>query len=78
MAYDSRCYDLAETFLADEPALQTENKKKALAQTIQTSIEDWIQWEHDHAATVQSAPKTYDDEMAQAKYRLPGVMHWRT
>ena len=48
MAYDSRCYDLAEVFLADEPALQTENKKAALAQTIQEAIETWIEWEHDH------------------------------
>jgi hypothetical protein len=50
MGYDPRCYDLAEVFLADEPALQTEHKKSALAQTIQEAIEDWIGWEHDHAA----------------------------
>jgi hypothetical protein len=36
MAYDTRCYDLAE----------------ALAQTIQTAIEEWIIWERDHAGRV--------------------------
>lgn len=50
MAYDTKCYDLADAFLADEPTLQSENKKRALAQTIQDAIEDWIGWERDHAA----------------------------
>lgn len=52
MAYDTKCYDLAAAFLEDEPTLQTENKKSALAQTIQTAIEDWIQWERDHSGKV--------------------------
>lgn len=48
MGYDSKCYALAEAFLEDELTLQHEHKKAALAQTIQTAIEDWIEWERDH------------------------------
>jgi hypothetical protein len=46
--YDSRCYDLAETFLQDEPhwfeqSLQFREEAKAqLAALIQSTIEDQI------------------------------------
>ena len=42
MAYDTKCYDLADAFLEDEPALRTEPNRKKLAQEIQTAIENWI------------------------------------
>lgn len=42
MAYDSKCYDLAEAFLEDEPHLNTEGRRDELAQLIQTTIEDFI------------------------------------
>ena len=45
MAYDTKCYDLAKAFLSDEPALNSEDKRKSLAQHIQTEIENWIGWE---------------------------------
>lgn len=47
MSYDSNCYDLAEHFLADEPALNTERNKKRVAQHIQDTIEDWIAYERE-------------------------------
>jgi hypothetical protein len=40
--YDSRCYDLAATFLADDPDLNTEAAKDTLASAIQQAIEDEI------------------------------------
>ncbi len=43
MSFDSRCYDLAEIFLFDEPKLRP--KTNQLAQAIQDAIEDWIEME---------------------------------
>lgn len=43
MAYDTRCYDLAEIFLEDEPHLNTEKRRDALAQWIQHAIESFIE-----------------------------------
>lgn len=40
--YDSRCYDLAEVFLSDEPHLNTDRRRHELALLIQSAIEDWI------------------------------------
>lgn len=40
--YDPRCYELAETFLADEPDLNNEQAKHSLALEIQQCIEDEI------------------------------------
>jgi hypothetical protein len=40
--YDQKCYDLAESFLSDEPQLNTEENRKALAQDIQAAIEDFF------------------------------------
>lgn len=42
MAFDERCYDLAEVFLSDEAELNTPANRNKLAQYIQTGIEDWI------------------------------------
>ena len=42
MAYDSKCYDLAEAFLEDSPHLNTEVNRKTLAQEIQSAIESEI------------------------------------
>lgn len=44
MSYDTRCYDLAETFLEDWPDLNTQANRDSLAQHIQTSIEDEISY----------------------------------
>jgi hypothetical protein len=38
--YDSRCGDLADVFLQNEPSLQ--DKRDELAAHIQAAIEDWI------------------------------------
>lgn len=43
MSYDTKCYDLAEAFLEDEPALNNESHRKALAQEIQNAIESFIE-----------------------------------
>jgi hypothetical protein len=40
MAFDPKCYELAEYFLHDNGAA-TEQHKSDLAQTIQDAIEDW-------------------------------------
>jgi len=45
MAYDNRCYDLAETFLEDEPHLNNESRRAELAQCIQDAIENFIRFE---------------------------------
>ena len=45
MAYDRACYDLAELFLVDEPALDTAAMRAALAQEIQDAIEAWLMHE---------------------------------
>lgn len=50
MAYDSKCYDLAEHFLADEPSLNNVTARRSLAQFIQTAVEGEIAWMHDHIA----------------------------
>lgn len=42
MAYDRRCYNLAEVFLSDTH-LNDEHRRNALAQYIQTTIEAWIE-----------------------------------
>ncbi len=44
MSFDSRCYDLAEIFLLDEPKLRV--KTNQLAQAIQDAIEIWIDMEN--------------------------------
>ena len=41
--YDPKCYRLAERFLQDEPTLNTEELRDALAFEIQCSIEDFIE-----------------------------------
>lgn len=41
-SYDSRCYDLAEIFLSDEPTLNVPRHFHELAQDIQIAIEDYI------------------------------------
>lgn len=45
MAYDVKCYELAEAFLEDEPHLNTKGRRSDLAQIIQTAIEDFISTE---------------------------------
>lgn len=46
MAFDPKCYDLAEHFLSDEePPIQSDENKRRLAQTIQNEIENWIEYE---------------------------------
>jgi hypothetical protein len=40
--YDSKCWDLAEVFLSDEPHLSTTDRIEALAVIIQEAIEDFI------------------------------------
>lgn len=42
MAYDSKCYDLAEAFLEDSPHLNGDRRRGELAQLIQSTIEGYI------------------------------------
>jgi hypothetical protein len=50
ISYDSRCYDLAEVFLEDEPNLNTDQHKVHLAAFIQEAVESEIQWMRDQHA----------------------------
>lgn len=43
--YDPRCLDLAQTFLEDEPVLDTVTRRAELAALIQMTIEDWLESE---------------------------------
>jgi hypothetical protein len=45
MSYDSRCYDLASLFLEDEPLLNSDKRCRELAQIIQSTVEDFIEYE---------------------------------
>jgi hypothetical protein len=40
--FDTKCFDLAEHFLADEPRKFTDAEHRDLAGTIQIAIEDWL------------------------------------
>jgi len=42
ISYDSRCYDLAEIFLSDEPGMNTPHHAHEMAQDIQIAIEDYL------------------------------------
>jgi hypothetical protein len=45
--YDPRCWELAKTFLADEPPeLRTDSNTDELAQEIQDAIERWLESPH--------------------------------
>lgn len=41
--HDPKCHELAEYFLSDSPALRSKTLIDDLAQTIQDTIEDWIE-----------------------------------
>lgn len=41
--YDTKCYDLAATFLEDNQSINTEANRKKLAQEIQDTIDNWIE-----------------------------------
>lgn len=43
--YDTKCYELADSFLSDEPHLATTDRTEELAALIQTTIEDFIEHE---------------------------------
>lgn len=42
MAFDQRCYDLAEVFLTGSPELDYELNRRRLAQAIQDAIENTL------------------------------------
>ncbi len=42
--FDQKCFELAEAFLADHPGIRTEAAKITLAQQIQQTIEDEIEF----------------------------------
>lgn len=44
--FDTKCFELAEHFLSDDPALNTDAAKITLAQVIQQSIEQEIEFMH--------------------------------
>ena len=46
--YDSKCFDLAETFLEDVPAINTYRRVDELAALIQQTIEAYIAHEQDN------------------------------
>lgn len=46
--FDSKCYDLADLFLEDEPHLHTDARCVELADLIQSTIESYIAHERDN------------------------------
>lgn len=50
MSYDPACYDVAKAFLEDSPAIDSEPMRERLAQTIQDTIEDFIEQEAEDAS----------------------------
>lgn len=58
MAYDQKCYDLAEAFLEDMPHLNTEGRRDALAKEIQETIEGFIALEE-----LSYEPSQYGDTL---------------
>lgn len=57
MSYDSRCYDLAEAFLVDWPTFNNEQRRDQLAQHIQTTIENWIEYEESASNSSLTPPE---------------------
>lgn len=58
--YDSKCYDLAEAFLEDEPSLNNAVNRHNLALEIQAAIESEIQYMRDTcplSSSVEADPK---------------------
>jgi hypothetical protein len=50
MAFDRKCFDVAEAFLSDEAEIPTAMETAILAQEIQDAIERWlILWRTDYA-----------------------------
>jgi hypothetical protein len=49
LGFDSKCADLADHFLQDEPA-EIVRKRNDLAQAIQDAVEDWFEVEHSSGA----------------------------
>ncbi len=54
MSYDPKCYELAEYFLS---STASERLKDALAQAVQTRVEDWLEYERDELSkTLEASP----------------------
>ena len=47
-SYDSKCWDLADAFLSDEPHLHDTDRIGKLALKIQEAIEDFVETENDN------------------------------
>ena len=59
-SFDPDCCDLAEHFLSDEPALNTERNKKRLAQHIQDTVEDWIAYEREDPLPIEEVAPSHN------------------
>ena len=57
MSYDQKCYDLAEAFLGDIQNPVKHGDADALAQEIQTVIEDYLQQIEERDAEPPAAPE---------------------
>jgi hypothetical protein len=64
MSYDTKCHDLAEAFLAEQPE-KLKTRVADLAQTIQDAIEDWLwlrEFEDHQKAAFGHSPQTRSKE----------------
>lgn len=70
--YDPSCYALAERFLADEPALNTEAARITLAAHIQESIEGEIQFMRRHLdqPALDDGSYTGDSRLGRRKHEV--------
>ena len=68
MAYDEKCWDLAEAFITDDPTLmhKPEEEQKALihelAQDIQNCIEDFLEYKGSPEDQADPAPDGPTDD----------------
>ena len=70
MSYDTKCFDLADAFLADQPELNRIEDREMLAQAIQTTIEDWI---NDMLVNIQAEKE--EREAREVEFSGPSGSH---
>lgn len=69
MSYDKQCLALAESFMDDRPHLrEQEERRKKLAQGIQTMIDDWLEdWEEEDRSELEFHRTEYHEAQRQER-----------
>jgi len=69
MAYDVKCFELAQIFLEDEQVLQHPRHAALLAQHIQSVIEDWIEQARERDNYEPSDPPGFEGGSAGRRWK---------